>query len=171
VPGELTPGVISGQTTSEESCRESQEWALARSELSLEELVEAFAHHGAAQTDAIFRGDARTGNKHARMRYATFDKLRARGDVGRDALAVLFKHPRMDVRAMAAAYLLRHRSEEARAVLVEISKGEGFAAFMASEALKRWEEGVWALDLAEVPAGEGGNGPDNPASRGSSGKR
>lgn len=144
---------------------------MARSELSLEELVEAFAHHGAAQTDAIFRGDARTGNKHARMRYATFDKLRARGDVGRDALAVLFKHPRMDVRAMAAAYLLRHRSEEARAVLVEISKGEGFAAFMASEALKRWEEGVWALDLAEVPAGEGGNGPDNPASRGSSGKR
>ncbi|WPB81952.1 DUF2019 domain-containing protein [Archangium violaceum] len=131
---------------------------MARSEESLEELVEAFAHHGAAQTDAIFRGDARTGNKHARMRYTTFDKLRARGDAGRDALAVLFKHPRMDVRAMAAAYLLRHRAEEARTVLLEISRGEGFAAFMASEALKRWVEGVWSLDPAEVDTGDGMNG-------------
>ena len=144
---------------------------MARSEVSLGELVEAFAHHTAAQTDAIFRGDAKTGNKHANKRIAAFKKLRAHGDAGRDALTVLFKHPRMDVRAMAAAYLLRYQTMEAKAVLVDISKGEGLAAFGASEALKRWEEGVWALDLAEVPAGEGGNGPDNPASRGSSGKR
>ncbi|QRK06783.1 DUF2019 domain-containing protein [Archangium violaceum] len=122
--------------------------------MSLEELVEAFAHHTAAQTDAIFRGDSKTGNKHANKRLAAFKKLRARGDVGRDALAALFKHPRMDVRAMAAAYLLRHRTAEATAVLMEISKGEGLAAFGASEALKRWEEGTWALDPAEVVTGE-----------------
>jgi hypothetical protein len=59
---------------------------------------------------------------------------------------VLFKHPRMDVRVAAAAHLLRHRTAEARAVLQEIAKGEGLAAFEAGEALKRWEEGTWALD-------------------------
>jgi hypothetical protein len=31
-------------------------------------------------------------------------------------------------------------------VLQEIAKGEGLAAFEAGEALKRWEEGTWALD-------------------------
>ena len=139
--------------------------------MSLEELVEVFAHHTAAQTDAIFRGDAKTGNKHANKRLAAFKKLRAHGDAGRDALAVLFKHPRMDVRVMAAAYLLRHRTAEAKAVLADISKGEGLAAFGASEALKRWEEGVWALDPADPPIEEGGNESGNPAIRGSSGKR
>ncbi|WP_395828059.1 DUF2019 domain-containing protein [Archangium violaceum] len=114
--------------------------------MSIEKLVDEFAQHVAAQTDAIFKGDVRAGNKHATKRVAAFKKLRACGDVGRDALSVLFKHPRMDVRAMAAAYLLRHRTAEATAVLIDISKGEGLAAFGASEALKRWEEGTWALD-------------------------
>lgn len=115
----------------------------------VEKLVEKFAHHTAQQTDAIFRGDARTGNKHAKQRIAAFKKLRAHGNVGRDALAVLFTHPRMDVRGMAAVYLLRYRTAEAKAVLQEIASGEGLAAFEASEALKRWEEGTWALDSAE----------------------
>jgi hypothetical protein len=114
--------------------------------MSLEELVEAFALHTAAQTDAIFRGDAKTGNKHANKRIEAFKKLRAHGDAGRDALVVLFTHPRMDVRGMAAVYLLRYRTAEAKAVLEEIAKGVGLAAFEAQEALKRWEEGAWALD-------------------------
>lgn len=118
--------------------------------MNLEDLVEAFARHTAEQTDAIFRGDAKTGNKHAKKRIAAFTKLRSHGDAGRDALAVLFTHPRMDVRVMAAAYLLRHRTAEAKAVLEETSKGVGLAAFGASEALKRWQEGTWALDPAEV---------------------
>jgi len=114
--------------------------------MDLEELVEAFAKHTADQTDAIFRGDAKTGNRHAQKRIDAFKKLRSHGDAGRDALAVLFTHPRMDVRVMAAAYLLRHRTAEAKAVLEEASKGVGLAAFGASESLKRWEEGTWALD-------------------------
>lgn len=117
--------------------------------MTIETLVEAFARHTAEQTDAIFRGDAKTGNKHARKRIAAFKKLRAQGDAGRDALAVLFKHPRRDVRVMAAVYLLRHRTEEAKAVLEEVAKGEGLAAFEASEALKRWDEGTWSLDPAD----------------------
>ena len=113
---------------------------------TLEDLVEKFAYHTAEQTDAIFRGDAKTGNRHAKQRAATFKKLRTHGNAGRDALAKLFTHPRMDVRGMAAVYLLRHRTAEAKAVLEEIAKGEGLAAFEASESLKRWEEGTWTLD-------------------------
>jgi hypothetical protein len=117
-------------------------------EVKPEKLVEEFARNVAAQTDAIFRGDARTGNKHARRYAAAFEKLRAHGDAGREALTALFTHPRMDVRVAAAAYLLRHRTAEARAVLEAIARGEGLAAFEASEALERWDEGTWALDPA-----------------------
>lgn len=125
--------------------RLDQEGNLESQVEQVEKLAEKFAHHTAEQTDAIFRGDARTGNRHAKQRIATFKKLRAHGNAGRDALAMLLTHPRMDVRGMAAVYLLRYRTAEAKAVLLEIAKGEGLAAFEASEALKRWEEGTWSL--------------------------
>ena len=115
--------------------------------MRLEDLVEEFAHNVAAQNDAIFQeGDARRGNRHAERYIAAFKKLRAAGDAGRDALATLFTHPRMDVRVTAAIYLLRHRTAEARAILAEAAQGEGLAAFEAALNLKRWEEGTWALD-------------------------
>ena len=82
----------------------------------------------AAQTEAIWRGDSRTGNKHARKYGAAVDKLLAHGDAGRDALLVLLKHERMDVRVMAAAHLLRYRTAEAKAVLEEAAKGQGLGA-------------------------------------------
>lgn len=114
--------------------------------MSLEKLVEAFAQHAAAQTDTIWKGDAKAGNKHAKQVNATFDKLCAHGNHGRDALAALFTHPRMDVQVKAASFLLRHKTEEAKAVLKEAAQGEGLVSFAASEALKHWEEGTWALD-------------------------
>lgn len=55
----------------------------------------------------------------------------------------------MDVRVKAAACLLRHGTEEAKAVLKEAAQGEVLVSFAASEALKRWEEGTWALDLTD----------------------
>jgi hypothetical protein len=114
--------------------------------MSLEELVKQFAENVAAQTDAIWRGEARAGNRHARKYISAFDTLREHGDAGREALTALFNHPRMDVRVMAAACLLRYRTKEARAVLEEAARGEGFVPFKAGQALKRWEEGTWALD-------------------------
>jgi hypothetical protein len=116
--------------------------------MELEELVTQFAQNVAAQTDAIWRGDAKTGNRHAKKYISAFEKLRAHGDAGRDALAALFSHPRMDVRVMAAAVLLRHRTVEAKAVLQEAAKGEVLIPFEAQQALQRWEEGTWALDPA-----------------------
>ncbi|QQR48218.1 DUF2019 domain-containing protein [Myxococcus xanthus] len=114
--------------------------------MMLAQLVEEFAESVAAQTDAIWRGDAKTGNKHANRYIAAFKKLRAHGDAGREALAQLFAHPRMDVRTAAATYLLRYKTAEAKAVLEDAAKGEGLIPFGAQEALKRWEEGAWTLD-------------------------
>ena len=111
-----------------------------------ESIVEDFAHHLAAQTDAIFRGDAKTGNKHAKKYTAALKRLRDFGDAGRDVLALLFTHERMDVRVAAAAELLRYRTDEAKAVLEQAARGEGLAAFEAAEVLKQWEAGVWSLN-------------------------
>ncbi|WP_095977799.1 DUF2019 domain-containing protein [Melittangium boletus] len=133
---------------------------------NLERLVEDFAYHVQAQNEEILKGDAKTGNKHAKKALAAFLQLRAHGDTGRDALAVLFLHPRMDVRVMAAVFLLRHRTAEAKAILEEAAKGQGLVPFGASEALKRWEEGTWALDPAEDATGQSeANRPVPPSKR------
>jgi hypothetical protein len=114
--------------------------------MRLEDLVEQFAENVAAQTEAIRRADAREGNKYAKKYAAALQELRAHGNAGRDALAVLLKHPRTDVRAMAAAFLLRYRTAEAKAVLEAAVKEGGIAAIGATMTLKRWGEGTWALD-------------------------
>lgn len=128
----------------------------------IEKLVAEFAENVAAQTDSIWRGDAKTGNKHAKRYIAAFDKLTAHGDAGRDVLTALFTHLRMDVRVSAAAYLLRYRTAETRAILEEAATGEGLIPFEASLVLKNWKSGTWALDTAEDAAGQ--PEPTRPAS-------
>nr|WP_163781283.1 DUF2019 domain-containing protein [Myxococcus vastator] len=113
---------------------------------TLEELVEQFALNVAAQTDAIRRGDARTGNRHARQYTAALQQLRAQGDAGREALAVLLTHPRTDIRAMAAGFLLRYRTAEAKAVLEAAATEGGIGALGAIMTLRHWQNGTWALD-------------------------
>lgn len=115
--------------------------------MKLELLAEEFAHNVAAQTDAIWKGDAKTGNKHARRYIAAFKKLRAYGDTGRDALGALLAHPRMDVRVRAAIYLLTDRPAQALPVLEEASKSAGMIPFEATQVLKYWSEGSWRLDI------------------------
>ena len=114
----------------------------------IEKLVREFGENVAAQTDAVRRGDSKTGNKHAKRYIRAFEALRALGDEGRDALVPLMSEGRDDVRAMAATFLLRHRHDEARRILRELARGEGFVALSAAETLKRWDEKTWQLDPA-----------------------
>ena len=111
-----------------------------------DKLVRVFRDGVVAQNEAMRRGDSTAGNKHAKRYIGAFNALRAMGDEGRDALVPLMFEGADDVRAMAAAFLLRHRHQDARRVLEEISRGEGMVSFGAGECLKRWEEGVWGLD-------------------------
>ncbi len=115
--------------------------------MNLESLAEEFAHNVTAQTDAIWRGDAKAGNKHAKRYIAAFKKIRTHGDAGRDALEALLAHPRMDVRVRAAIYLLAERPAQAVRVLEEAAKSNGMIPFEASQALKYWHEGSWRLDI------------------------
>lgn len=112
----------------------------------LEALVKEFAFHVAAQSEAIMRARPGTGNKHAKQSSAALEKLRAHGTAGRDALAALLLHQRMDVRVAAAAFLLRHRTAEAKGVLEEAANGQGLSALEARVILQQWQEGTWALD-------------------------
>ncbi len=114
--------------------------------MDLNELVKEFADCVAAQGDAIAKSDPNAGNRFARRYIAAFENIRGHGDLGRDALAGLLDDARPEVRVMAAAYLLRHSGDRARAVLEAEAKGKGVVAFGAAQALQRWKEGTWALD-------------------------
>ena len=115
--------------------------------MNLDEIAEDFARNVAAQTDAIWRGDRKGGNKYAKRYIAAYKKLRDQGEAGRDALAALLTHSRMDVRVNAAVCLLSERPAQAKPVLEEAAKGEGMIPFVASQALKHWNEGNWSLDV------------------------
>lgn len=109
-------------------------------------LVQEFADCVASQSRCIAEGDAEAGNRYAKRYIAAFEELRGFGRAGRDALSVLLDDERPEVRAMAAAFLLRHCEDRAKEVLQQVAQGRGLTAFSAAQALKRWEDGTWALD-------------------------
>jgi hypothetical protein len=117
-----------------------------RAMTDIEMLVHEFATLTLAQNEAIARDDPAAATRHARQRVAIFHALRGYGNRGRDALAMLMKDWRPGVRVMAAAYLLRHLTDEAIAVLEAAAEGEGLTAFAAAHALTRWYEGTWNYD-------------------------
>ncbi|MGH7139340.1 MAG: DUF2019 domain-containing protein [Pirellulales bacterium] len=116
-------------------------------------LVDRFADLVGRRSAALKRADSDEANRCARKSVAAFRELTAFGDVGRDALARLFSHPLVSVRLAAAAWLLRHKHDEAIRVLRDIAQGDDFNAFRAQECIKRWQEGSWQLD--PVPSNGG----------------
>ena len=113
----------------------------------IDTLVSEFAEFVVAQNEAIQRDDPAAATRCAKQRVAVFRKLRTHGNRGRNALAVLLMDLRPGVRVMAAAYLLRHRTDEAIIVLEEEAEGDGLTAFAAAHALSRWYDGTWNYDL------------------------
>src|SRR5688572_8186093 len=95
---------------------------------SVDRLVNEFADCVSAQTRAISQGDPKTGNTYAKRYIAAFNESRRHGDEGRNALSRLFLDKRRDVRVMAASFLLRHRQDEALAILKRESLGNDLIA-------------------------------------------
>ena len=93
---------------------------------TINELVAEFAESVVQQNEAIRRRDPVTGNEYADRYTSAFRQLLARGGV--DALAVLFDDGREDVRTMAAAFLISHKTEDAINVLRESARGVGIVA-------------------------------------------
>jgi hypothetical protein len=118
----------------------------------IDALIAKFSGSVAAQSEAVKNGDARAGNEHAKAYVAAFNELtRTYGDEGREALVVLLKDERLDVRTTAAAFLMRYAEKRARPVLEAAAKGRGLDAFAAGQTLERWKEG--ALDLDPIDGG------------------
>ena len=116
---------------------------------TIPELVDEFARHIQAQTEAIARGDVADSNRHADKYIAAWETLKEEyGDAGRDGLAVLFQHPRTDVRVSAAGMLLRHKTNEATCVLKKAAEDGDFAAELT---LEQWRDGTWELDPEPAP--------------------
>jgi hypothetical protein len=107
---------------------------------TINELVAEFAESVVKQNEAIWRRDPSTGNKFADSYADAFKELHALGNSGLAALASLLDDKRVDVRTMAAAFLVPYMTNDAVKVLEEASEGQGIVALGAEMALKRWHE-------------------------------
>ena len=105
-------------------------------------LCDRFAEAVTEQDRSILRGDARAGNRHAKIYIAAARELLNRGDDAIEEFAGLLEYPSDSVRATAAAFLLRQRTDRAVSTLRAIAnKKRGMAALGARETLKRYERG------------------------------
>ena len=113
---------------------------------SIQSLVNDFAQQVQAQRTALKRGDVAAGNRHAEKCFAAWDTLRSvYGDAGRDGLVALFQHPDIEVKLMAATFLLRHKTVAATRILEEAAAAGDYAAKLT---LDHWRDGTWKLDPA-----------------------
>ena len=118
----------------------------------IDRLVRRFADAVRRSNEELDHGSAAGANRAAKIFIQSFRRLiEIAGDSGRDALAGLFNDMRVDVRGMAAAYLLGYRNEQATRILTAISQRKSLTGFEAGECLKRWKEGVWELDPDYLP--------------------
>ena len=104
-------------------------------------LVEKFAKAVVAQDRCVEQGDARTGNRHARVYIDAAKELLAGGEASIEAFSTLLNDPNPSVRIMAAAFLLKSRTDHAVAALRPIADGRGIAALGAQMTLARNERG------------------------------
>lgn len=121
--------------------------AVRMSVMDLEVVVSEFASAVVAQQKAIEEGDARASNRAAKRYVRSFSILVSHGDRGRSLLKALFDHEEPYVRVMAASYLLRYAEQDSLRILEAEANAAGMVGFGAQQALARWRDGTWALDL------------------------
>ena len=114
----------------------------------IERMARAFRECIIEQNESLKRGEH--GNKYARKRGKIFKQLIEKyGDAGREALVPFLEDERSDVKVGVAVWLLRYKHKKAMQVLKDVSKTSGMSGFEAGEAIKRWNEGAWQLDLED----------------------
>ncbi len=88
--------------------------------MSVDQLVALFADIGIAQDRALLHGDLRAFKRLFREMEAVEEQLKSRPGDRRDALAVLYDHPNMQVRVKAAKATLAVMPQAARAQLAAV---------------------------------------------------
>jgi len=111
------------------------------------QLVADFAHAVCAQNKAIEEHDPLTGNEWAKKYCAAAKELLTQGENGLEAFAGLLDDSRVDVRTMAAAFLIPFKTNESKAVLEVSAREFGVVALGAKIALERWKREGRGIDL------------------------
>ncbi len=105
------------------------------------ELLKIFTEAVMAQDRCIAEGNAPQGNRHAKEYIAAAKHLLGSGEEVIEDFCRLLEHPVPGVRATAAAFLLKSRTDRAVAALRPIASGDGLAALGAKMTLGRYERG------------------------------
>jgi hypothetical protein len=113
----------------------------ARDTQSPGELAVGFAEAVMAQWACIEQGNAREGNRYAKKYDALGRQLLAGGEASIEVFCSLLSHCNRHVLVMAAAYLLKSRTERAVVALRPIAVGRDMAALGAKMTLERYERG------------------------------
>ena len=103
----------------------------------LEIFVGAVKNHHQSTTS----GDYRNCNKQADKLHAAARQLLQGGAVSVDRFTTLLEHDDAAVRGMAAAYLLKDRTEIAVAALKPLARRKDIIGLGATECLKRYDRG------------------------------
>lgn len=114
--------------------------------MEIDRIVDLIAEASIKRNEAVIHGDAKAARKYGNKVITEWKRLLKFGDHGKEKLCKLLTHENPSARVAAASFLLEFRTEEALGILRELTKGQGFVAFLAQESLKRWEEGKWALE-------------------------
>ena len=106
-----------------------------------EQLVKQFAGARQKQDACIRAGNSCKGNQYAQMASEAARVLLSSGDKSIDLFANLLEHDDHSVRVLAAAFLLRDRTEKAVNTLKSLVEEKGLAALGAKMTLERYKNG------------------------------
>jgi len=114
---------------------------------NIQGLVTEFVRSVIGQNEAIERRDTRAGNRLALKYCGAAEQLLQIQPEGLGAFARLLNDSRIDVRTMAAAFLIPYETAQSKAVLELSAQGEGIVALGAKMALERWEKEGKGIDF------------------------
>ena len=105
------------------------------------QLIDQFVDGVQKQNACMQVGNYRQGNRYALLASDAARLLLTGGDASIDLFAGLLKHDDLSVRVLAAAFLLKDRTEKAVAALEPLAEEKGLAAFGAKMTLQRYHRG------------------------------
>jgi len=111
-------------------------------EKDIQKLINEFISFVIKQAKCIDNGNPRLGNKYADKYVAVAKSLLIGGDIYINEFEKLLNHESRDVRSMAAAFLLKDRTQSAVRTLKELAKGKDIPAMGARCALERYKKGI-----------------------------
>ncbi len=121
--------------------------AIELENLTVDELVDRYAHICIAQDDALFHDEHRKFSRLFTQMIAVREELRRRGPEARLALKRLYDHPNLQVRLQAAKSIIGIDWEDALRVIQEVKKrGEMPQAGEAGMTLRALEKGIFKPD-------------------------